>query len=85
MDEKVLQFPSILNLLHIRVSTYVFLLDEDVGNSPLARLSSQIGLNFLSIIDLIQLVDLERSAKLGESLLCLTTIRTPAYVINTVQ
>lgn len=63
----------------------MFLFDKDVGNGPLTRLLCEIGLNFFSIINLIQLVNLEGSAEVGESLFCLTTIGTPTYMISTAR
>jgi len=60
----------------------MFLFDEDVGNGPLTCLFSEVGLNFRSIINLIQLVHLERGAEFSEGLFCLTTIGTPTYMIS---
>ena len=74
-----------LEPLHIRISTNMFLFDKNVGNGPLIGLLCEIRLNFLSIINLIQLINLEGCAKLGESLFCLTTVGTPTYMISTAR
>ena len=83
MNKQLLQRSTILDLLYIRVSTNMFLFDEDVGNGSLTGLLSEVSLNFVSIVNLIQLVYLEWSAEFSESLFCLTTIWTPTYMIST--
>ena len=59
MNKQFLQRSTILDLLYIRVSTNMFLFDEDVGNGSLTGLLSEVSLNFLSIVNLIQLIYLE--------------------------
>ena len=63
----------------IRVTSDVFLLDKDAGNGALLGLGQQPGLDLVSIVDLIELLDSELDALVRKGLLGSVAVGAPRF------